>query len=201
MTSTNWSQIAAEAATAPGFGPQHPEGSDYVGEIVKAGVTNKQGKNASWWFDVSCLVGPAAGKKDRLFQTYAPASGTSVGIWFRLLDALGINLGSFPDGTPSDDIAKSAVGRRINYTIKHKEWNGKQSAEFLNVKLVDGGPIAQVPVAPVVPTAPVPAAVEAAPAAPAAGPSVEELQAQLAALSAAAAAPAAAAPAASGLPF
>ncbi len=100
MTTTSWAAAAA-VGSENSFAIQHPEGGPYTGEIVKAGVISKQGKNQSFWWDVKCLVGPYAGKKDRLFQTYAPDSPGSVGIWFRLMTALGIPVASVPDGTPA----------------------------------------------------------------------------------------------------
>ncbi len=198
MTTTSWAAAAA-VGSENSFAIQHPEGGPYTGEIVKAGVISKQGKNQSFWWDVKCLVGPYAGKKDRLFQTYAPDSPGSVGIWFRLMTALGIPVASFPDGTPGSTLAENAVGRRITYTVKH--------GEFENVKLVEGQAPVVTPVAPVtsIPAVPQPAApvveapVAVAPVAAPAEDPVAALQAQIAALqaqqAAAAAAPAEAAPA------
>jgi hypothetical protein len=203
VSTYNWSQIAT-TAKENGGGPSHPEGSGFVGEIVKAGVLKKQGKNDQWWWQIKCLVGPSAGKSDRHFQTYAPDNGVSVAIWYRTLQDLGIVLEQFPDGTPPETIIQTSIGRRVSYDIKHDEYNGRTSAKFKGLKLVEGQAPVVVPVAPVAAApalAPLPAPAPAA--APAAeGPTVEELQAQLAALQQQAAPAPAAAPAAqSALPF
>ena len=203
MSTYNWSQIAA-TAKENGGGPSHPEGTGYLGEIVKAGVLKKQGKNDQWWWQIKCLVGPSAGKSDRHFQTYAPDNGTSVAIWYRTLQDLGIVLEQFPDGTPPEAIIQTSVGRRVSYEIKHEEYQGRTSAKFKSLKLAEGQTPVVVPVAPVA-AAPAPAPVAAPlpePAAAPAQPSVEELQAQLAALQQADLQKAVEAPAAQGaLPF
>jgi hypothetical protein len=219
VTTYQWSAWKKTADENSG-GPALPVGLGYQGEIIEAGAkaTKSATSPTQLFWKVKVLVGPQAGKVERLTQTLTPGNERALAAFYGTLERLGIDMAAVPDGTPPESIAKLALGRRISFDLEHREHNNRKYADFKNVKLLDSVTVApqaaappvsvpqvpvSVPVQPETPAAVAPVAVEA-PAV--AQPTPEQIAAFLAAQNAPApeAAPAAApaAPAAAGnLPF
>lgn len=200
MTTYSWAQWGKTAAENSG-GPVLPVGTGYQGEIVEAGAkaTRSATTPTQFFFKVKVLVGPQAGKVERLTQGLTPGNERALAALFGTLGRLGIDMSQVPDNTPPEAIAKMALGKRIQFDLEHRAGDKGTFADFKNIKQLD---TVTVPAQPVAAPAPAPAP---APVAETATPDVAALQAQLAALQAqqaeAPAVPTAPAAGASGLPF
>lgn len=167
-----WSETAKANSTQ--FGPTIPEGQGYTGEIINAGARNtKSGKPQLWW-DVKILVGPYAGKQERLSQTLSPENPKALAAFYGVLSRLGIDPAQAPDGTPPEAIAKLGIGTRITFDFSHRADGDRVYSDFKNIKQIDTVVSAPAPVA--VPPAAVPAVAEAAAAPAVVAPAVETPQ-------------------------
>ena len=194
MADINWSGHRATAAANNGA-PQLPPGEGYVGEITDAGAKpTKNGTPQLFWF-VKVLVGPYAGKTEKMTQTFNPENPNALSAFYGVTERLGVNWDVVPDGTPAEAVAKLVIGNKVNFDFEHRvdKSTGRVYADFKRVSVLDGSTPNAAPPVVAPPVAAATAVVAAAPAAVVAealaSPTIEEQIAALQAQQAAVAAP------------
>lgn len=181
----NWAQLVEQAA-AEGFGPEelYAPGS-YQGVVVNTNVTESKNGKGQIGLRIQFEGGQYDGKAVWANQTLTTDNPKAMGAWFRTFAALGIPQDTWATQNLSlTDAAARCEGRRVKFTLKHREYPPGSGEKKNNVNITQGieagatAPVppvpqapAAAPVAPVTPPVAPPAAAPAAPApAPAAAP-------------------------------
>lgn len=181
----NWAQLLEQANEA-GFGPEELyQPGPYTGVVVNSNAGNSQGGKGQVGLRIQFEGGVHDGKAVWANQTLTPDNPDAMGAWFRTFAALGIDNSVWATNPSLEEIANRCIGRRVRFTLKHREWPKGSGQKRNNVNItsaIEGGALATAPipqqqvitpaaVAPIPPAAaPVPTPAPATPAAPAAGP-------------------------------
>ena len=164
MASVPWSDLMANAEG----GPTPIPAGEYETVVDKA--TAKKTSKGKDMFSVKFKVvgGPHDGHVVWSNFTISPESPVALGIFFRQLNALGLDGEFFGAGPSPEAVAGALVGRRARLTLEVGEYQGQAKNEVKGVKpstsAVPAAPGSAATVDPVVPPAPA-----EAPSPPAAG--------------------------------
>jgi hypothetical protein len=159
MAEYDFNQLLKEAKA----GAAWPVG-DYDFEVADA-VAKKtsNGDKEMVVAKLRCLVGPYANKTVTNNFVLSPDSPTALAIWFRQMNAFGLDDSFFAQiGSTSNlaPVAEALKSRRARITIGHRTWNGATQNDVQAVKPIDGPantlPAGNVPPAPPAGTVPPP---------------------------------------------
>ena len=124
MASVNYGELAKTANKD--FEPLPPD----IYAVEVSGAEHKVSKNGNPFYALTLSVsdGPHKGRKLWTNVTLNAANPGSVGYFFGTMRNLGLDADFFA-GLPDEDseavICQALVGRRVNVTVKHREYQGK----------------------------------------------------------------------------
>ena len=132
-TEVNWSSLkkAADDATKP-----IPDGW-VVGEITKASWKTNSSGNPMYSVTVRALEGPAQGRTFFNNFNVSVDSHFALAIFFRHMEALGLDDAFFASGPSHDTVVSALVGRRASWEIGQREWQGRIMNDVKNIKALD----------------------------------------------------------------
>jgi hypothetical protein len=135
-TEVAWGSLRkrAEDATKP------PEPGWYVLECTKAENKKAQSSgNPMIAAQFKIVEGPAAGKTG-IFNNFnlTVDNDFAMSIFFRNMEAFGIDAAFFETNPSLDFVAQSLVGRRANVELGIRTWQGQPRPQFENIRPIDG---------------------------------------------------------------
>lgn len=175
MSSLNWGDLVKEAGDVGSYDPL-PDG-DYDLTIIEA--TAKVSQSGKTMFAVKAQVQTGAHAKRLVWDNLVVSTDnpTALGIFFRKMNALGLNKDFFATSPSNAQIEQALKGRSFRAQVGSRTWQGQKKNEikaYYSVVGATASPAAPVAAAAPAPApAPVPAAAPAPAPAPAAAPVVE----------------------------
>lgn len=168
MTGTSWADLKGNASEGPTPVPAGPY------DVFVEGAEATSTKTGKVMFKIRLKIygGPYDGKTIFTNQTVSPESPAALGMFFRFMEAFGIDVVTQFPGDPESTkhaIAAALVGRYANVTVAIKTDDYGTKNEVKSAKPY-GGVAAAVPAAPAAPVPPAPPAAPVPPAAPPAPP-------------------------------
>ena len=164
MSSLNWGDLVKEAGDIGSYDPL-PDG-DYDLTIIEA--TAKVSQSGKTMFAVKAQVQTGAHAKRLVWDNLVVSTDnpTALGIFFRKMNALGLNKDFFATSPSNAQIEQALKGRSFRAQVGSRTWQGQKKNEIKAYYSV----AAASPVAPVAAAAPAPAPAPAPAAAPAPAP-------------------------------
>jgi hypothetical protein len=165
MSSLNWGDLVKEAGDVGSYDPL-PDG-DYDLTIIEA--TAKVSQSGKTMFAVKAQVQTGAHAKRLVWDNLVVSTDnpTALGIFFRKMNALGLNKDFFATSPSNAQIEQALKGRSFRAQVGSRTWQGQKKNE---IKAYYSVAAAASPVAPVAAAAPAPAPAPAPAAAPAPAP-------------------------------
>lgn len=166
MSTLNWGDLVKEAGDVGSYDPL-PDG-DYELQIIEA--TAKVTQSGKTMFAVKAQVQVGAHAKRLVWDNLVVSTDnpTALGIFFRKMNALGLNKDFFATSPSNAQIEQALRGRNFRAQVGSRTWQGQKKNEIKTYYSVTGA--APVGAAPVAAAAPAPAPAPAPAAAPAPAP-------------------------------
>jgi len=144
MTGTSWADLMknAKIASQPVTEGEHP-----------VRITDAQAVQASTGkpmikITAEILEGPDAKRKVYGQQVLSEDNGMALAIFFRTMEAIGLDDAFFSHEPSMGQVASNLIGRQARVVIKHREWNGATRSEIDRWLPSLGGGLAGGPIAP-----------------------------------------------------
>jgi hypothetical protein len=168
MSTLNWGDLVKDAGEVGSYDPL-PDG-DYELQIIEA--VAKVSQSGKTMFAVKAQVQVGAHAKRLVWDNLVVSSDnpTALGIFFRKMNALGLNRDFFATNPSNAQIEQALRGRSFRAQVGSRTWQGQKKNEIKTYYSVVGATAAPAAAAPVAAAAPAPAPAPAPAAAPAPAP-------------------------------
>lgn len=131
MADMNWNELLENAAESGGFEPV-PDGPY---NVVVDRANNKKTSNGKQMYAVMFKIedGPYKGRTVWANLVISPESPNALGIFFRHMNALGLDSAYFNNNPLPEKVASDLVGRRASITVGTRRWNNQDRNEVNNI--------------------------------------------------------------------
>jgi len=134
MGEINWSDLKkrADDATKPA-----PPGT-YVVEIKKASWKNNSAGDPMYSLQAVIVDGASEGKTVFSNLTLKTDNNFTLSMFFRHMEALGLNDQFFASGPGHDQVCSALVGRRAHFILDVRQWQGRDRNNLVDIKPLSG---------------------------------------------------------------
>jgi len=140
-------------------------------KVINAEATKTSNDKPMFKVKFEITEGPHAPRKVYTNLTVSEENPMALAIFFRQMDALGLNSSFFGQGPTPDQVASALINRPARVTVGTKTWNGVERNEVKSIAPPLGGsPMAPGVAAGNAPLVPAPGATPSRAAAPSVGP-------------------------------
>jgi hypothetical protein len=116
-----------------------PEGEHPV-KIIDCQATQSSNGKPMLKLTAEIVEGPAAKRKVYGNLVLSEENGTALAIFFRNLEAIGLDENFLNQGPSFDQVASNCIGRMPHVVIRHRTWNGQVRGDIDRwVAPLDGG--------------------------------------------------------------
>lgn len=121
MAEATWGELmkSAQIASEP-----IPEGQQNVKIIDAQATKTSAGDKLMFRIKLEILDGPAVKRRLTTNQVVSPENGAALAIFFRSMEAIGLDANFFAGDPNPDQVAAAMLNRQASVIIKHGSWNG-----------------------------------------------------------------------------